>query len=175
MLRSGKPWWTIVLTGIFTGLVLFTVYFLLMVQNNQIVSWMFASIYLIPLIGMTYASIRVKNRYLGGYMKFSESFLISWLTGFLSAVVYSIFIYFIFTFLNSNELDYRALLLEQFLQMQSGSISIQEIHTMKSNISQLLSASYLALLNLIFHSVLATIYAFIIAIFVRRKISLIEV
>ncbi|MDY0084451.1 MAG: DUF4199 domain-containing protein [Bacteroidales bacterium] len=174
MLRSGKTWWTIVLTGLFTGLVLFTVYFLLLLLNRQIISWIFVLVYIIPSLGMIYASIRIKYKYLNGYINFSETFLVSLLTGLFSAGVYAALLYLVFTQLNSSELKYRAIHLEQYLQAQTGNVSLHEIKAMRYNINQLLSASSLALFNLIFHSLLAVIYAFIIAIFVRRKNRFIE-
>ncbi|MDD3637254.1 MAG: DUF4199 domain-containing protein [Bacteroidales bacterium] len=174
MLGSGKTWWTMLLTGIFTGLVLFTVYFLLLLLNRQIISWIFVLVYLIPSLGMIYASIRIKYKYLNGYINFSETFLVSLLTGLFSAGVYAALLYLVFTQLNSSELKYRAIHLEQYLQAQTGNVSLHEIKAMRYNINQLLSASSLALFNLIFHSLLAVIYAFIIAIFVRRKNRFIE-
>ena len=174
MLGSGKTWWTIVLTGLFTGLVLFTVYFLLLLLNRQIISWIFVLVYLIPSLGMIYASIRIKYKYLNGYINFSETFLVSLLTGLFSAGVYAALLYLVFTQLNSSELKYRAIHLEQYLQAQTGNVSLHEIKAMRYNINQLLSASTLALFNLIFHSLLAVINAFIIAIFVRRKNRFIE-
>ncbi|MDN5349295.1 MAG: hypothetical protein PWQ54_691 [Bacteroidales bacterium] len=174
MLSTKNFWWTTVLTGLFTGLLVFTLYFLLLLLSHNIYSWIFVLVYILPFIGMTYATLRFKNRFNDGYISFNEAFITAYFTGIVAAIIYALLIYFVYTQMNSNELKYRSLQIEQYLQMQAGNLSLTEISTLRKQINKLLSASYLSIYNLIFHSVLYVIYAVLIAIFVRRKNRFIE-
>ncbi len=174
MLNTKNFWWTTLLTGLFTGLLVFTIYFLFLLLSDHIFSWIFTLVYILPFIGMSYATLRLKNRYNEGYISFNEAFISSFFTGFVAAIIYALLIYFVYTQMNSNELKYRSLQIEQYLQMQAGNLSLSEIRNLRQQINQLLSASYLSIYNLIFHTILYVIYAVIIAIFVRRKNRFIE-
>lgn len=174
MLSTKNFWWTTVLTGLFTGLLVFILYFLLLLISNNIYSWKFLLVYLLPFIGMTYATIRFKNRFNAGYISFNEAFITAFITGLVAAIIYALLIYFVYTQMNSNELKYRSLQIEQYLQMQAGNLSLHEIRTLRNQINNLLSARYLSIYNLIFHTALYVIYAVLIAIFVRRKNRFIE-
>ncbi len=174
MLKKKNTWYSIIVIGLFTGLLLFTIYFLLQLVNHEVYSWLFSFTYTIPFIGMWFVAQRVREKILDGYINYKEAYFTSLLTGIISALTFAGLIYFVYTVLNPNDINYRVLQLEQLIVSKSGKTNIEEIQMLRNKLNLLLSVSYLTFLNMIFHILLAILYAFIIAIFVRRKNRYIE-
>lgn len=165
----GQFWWVTATFGIFTGLIVFVLYFLLSLLFKHEVSVFYTLIYLLPLAGMILAVLRLRDFYGHGTIRFSQAFWCGWITAFIAALVFGTALYFIYSEMNLGELKHKALAIEQRVLAKSDTMSLAEIRSLRQYIQTMLSPSYLAFMNFVFYSVFGVFYALIIAIFARRK------
>lgn len=161
-------WIVGLLTGLFTGLLTFVLYFGFNLVADRSFSFLFILIYLLPAFGMYYAVIRLRNRYGRGVIKFNQAFRLALLTGFVAAVVMGLLVYFIYTYMSPQGLESRMSYLEAAV-LKEGHYLAQDIRQLRSLIKTLLSPVLMAFSIFVVNLVLSLLFAFIIAIFARRK------
>lgn len=171
---NSQFWWVTSIFGLFTGLIVFVIYFLLSLLFKQEVSVFYSLTYLLPLAGMTLAVLRLRDHYGHGTLRFSQAFWCSWITAIIAALVFAAALYFVYSQMNPGELKHKALAIEQGILAQSNTMSVIEIRSLRQYIQTMLSPAYLAGMNFIFYSLSGVFYALIIAIFARRKDRFIE-
>jgi hypothetical protein len=165
-----KHFWIVgIITGFFSGLVVFLLLLVLMHFSTNSVSVMYILIYLLPLFFMGFGSVRLRDKYGEEVLELGQGFRVSMLIGFVSAVVMSIMIYLIFTYLMLPSLGYRVGILESELISQNPEQSFSEIKQKKELIHQMLSPVSLAVYYFGINLVLLPFQAFLIAIFARRR------
>jgi uncharacterized membrane protein YhaH (DUF805 family) len=165
-----KHFWLVgILTGFFSGLLVFLFQLILFHLSLSSFSIIYALLYLIPFIAMTYASMRLRDRYGSNMLLFGQSFKLSLLTGFLSAVVMSLMIYYVYTNLFIPALQQRAAQLNSELLSTDPGMSFDKMKERKQLIIKLLSPISLAIYYFVVNTVLLPFYAFIIAIFAHRR------
>lgn len=118
---------------------------------------------------MGFGAVRLRDRFGEEVIRFGQGFRISLLIGFISAVIMSIMIYVVFTYLMLPSLGYRVGILESELISQNPGQSFSEIKQKKELIHQMLSPISLAVYYLGINLVLLPFQAFLIAIFARRR------
>lgn len=170
----GQFWGVTSVFGLFTGLVVFVIYFLFSLLFKHQVSVFYTLIYLLPLAGMIMAVLRLRDFYGQGTIRFSQAFWCGWVTALITAIVFAVALYLIYSKMNLGELKYKAMAIEQRILAQSNTMSLTEIRSLRQYIQTVLSPSYLAAVNFIFYSAFGAIYALLIAIFARRKDRFIE-
>lgn len=170
----GQFWWVTTMFGLFTGLVLFVIYFLLSLIFKHDISIFYTLIYLLPLVGMLLAVVRLRDYYGHSTIRFSQAFWCSWITALIAALVFAAALYFVYSEMNLGELKHKSLAIEQRVLSKSEPMSLTEIRSLRQYIQTMLSPSYLAFMNFIFYSIFGLFYAFIIAIFARRKDRFLE-
>lgn len=171
---NAQFWWVTSLFGLFTGLLVFVLYFLLSLLFKQEVSVFYSLTYLLPVVGMIMAVVRLRDHYGHGAIRFSQAFWCSWITAIIAAFVFAATLYFVYSEMNLSELKHKAMTIEQDVLAQSNTMSITEIRSLRQYIQTMLSPAYLAGMNFIFYSLFGVFYALLIAIFARRKDRFIE-
>ncbi len=161
-------WVVGLITGLFTGLLTFVLYFGFNLVADRSFSFLFILIYLLPAFGMYYAVIRLRNRYGRGVIRFKQAYSQALLTGFVASVVMGLLVYFIYTYMSPQGLESRMSYLESAV-LKEGHYLAQDIRQLRSLIKTLLSPVLMAFSIFIVNFALALFYAFIIAIFARRK------
>lgn len=161
-------WVVGLLTGLFTGLLSFVLYFAFNLFADRSFSLLFIFIYLFPAIGMYYAVIRLRNRYGRGVIQFRQAFSQAILAGFTASIVIGVLVYFVYTYMNPQSLQGRMSHLESSI-LQDGVYAAKDIRDVRSLIQKLLSPFLMSLSIFAINFILSMLYAFIIAIFARRK------
>ena len=145
-------WITILLSGLIIGLLCSALYFLfywfLYVQQ----SFVFSLIYMLPLFGSTLTVVFFKHKFVWKRFSYGDAFLMSFVTGFVSALLFSISLFIAYTFILESRVDL--------------------FHNVGSeNLQRLMSPTVISLSMLLINIVLSFIYSLIIAIFAKRKIK----
>jgi uncharacterized membrane protein YhaH (DUF805 family) len=169
-MHEKKHFWLVgILTGFFSGLTVFLVQLILFHLSLSSFSIIYGLLYLIPFIAMAYASVRLRDRYGSNMLLFGQSFKLSLLTGFLSAVIMSVMIYYVYSYLFIPALQQRATQLNSELLSADPGMSFDKMKERKQLIIKLLSPLSLAIYYFVVNTVLLPFYAFIIAIFAHRR------
>ena len=150
---SPKQYWTTILCS---GLILsllssalyFSLYWFFYVQQ----SFVFSIIYLFPLLGSTLTLAFFKHKFVWKEFSYGAAFLMSFTTGFISALLFSAFLYVAYLFLIESRIDLFKDIDNETLQ-------------------QLMSPLAVSLSMFFINIVLSFIYSLIIAIFAKRKIK----
>jgi hypothetical protein len=166
---NGQFLWVTTSFGLFTGLIVFVLYFLLSLLFKHEVSVFYTLTYLLPLVGMILAVRRLRDFFGQGTIRFGQAFWCAWITGIIAAVVFALALYFVYSEMNLGELKHKALAIEQNIMAKSHTLSLSEIKSLRQYIQTILSPSYLASMNFIVYSIFGFFYALIIAIFARQK------
>lgn len=170
-----RHFWTVALfTGFFSGLLAFVLLSLLMFLASESFSPLYIMVYLLPFFTMSYAAVRLRDRYGLGMLRFSQGFRLSFTTGLVSALVFSATIYFVFSFLFMPGLFQRANMLEADFVLNNPGLPLSEIKEKKELIQQMLTPLSLSVYFFIINALVLPLAAFIIAIFARRRNRLIE-
>ena len=148
-----KQYWTTILCS---GLILsllssalyFAFYWFLYVQQ----SFVFSIIYLLPLLGSTLTLAFFKHKFVWKDFSYGAAFLMSFATGFVSALLFSVFLFVAYSFLIESRID----LFE---------------NADNETLQQLMSPLAVSLSMFFINIVLSFIYSLIIAIFAKRKIK----
>ncbi|HMM10944.1 MAG TPA: DUF4199 domain-containing protein [Bacteroidales bacterium] len=156
-------------SGLFTGLIAFVVYLGLLSFGTQIFSPANLLIYFVPFIGMWIAAVRLRNRYNYRMLSFGQGFRISFSTGFLSAVVFSVMVYYMFSGLFESLLNARINALVGQLVLDNPSLGLDELNNRKELVHRMLAPLSQAVYFFAFNFVLLPVWAFLIAIFVRKR------
>ena len=115
-------------------------------------SFVFSIIYLLPLLGSTLTLAFFKHKFVWKDFSYGAAFLMSFATGFVSALLFSVFLFVAYSFLIESRID----LFEN-----------ADIETLQ----QLMSPLAVSLSMFFINIVLSFIYSLIIAIFAKRKIK----
>jgi hypothetical protein len=167
---SSKHFWLVCsITGLFSGLWLLVLYFGLSLLTNNYYSIYYILIYLFPLFTAYLASIILRNRFGKGVMRFAQSFKLTIFTLIISAVFFSVGIYFIYIYLNQPAFDMRTSLIESEIMLKENGMTMDEMKEKKDVIHQILSPMSIAVMYFILNIVLTPFFALIIAIFAKRK------
>ena len=126
----------------------FTFYWFLYVQQ----SYVFSITYLLPLLGSTLTLAFFKHKFVWKEFSYSAAFMMSFATGFISALLFSAFLFVAYTFLIESRIDLFENIDNETLQ-------------------QLMSPLAVSLSMFFINIVLSFIYSLIIAIFAKRKIK----
>lgn len=165
-----KYFWIVgVITGFFSGLLIFLLLIVLTFLLGNSFSLLYIVLYLAPIFAMGFACVRLRERYLDGMLEFSMGFRLSVLTGFVSALVMSLMIYYVFTFLLLPSLHHRVAILESELLASNPDQTMDQIKGNKYLIQQILTPLSMALYYFIVNVFLMPLFATIIAIFAKRR------
>lgn len=167
--RRRSFWWVGIIFGLFSGLIVFLFQLLLFHLSTNTFSPVYLIIYLIPFIAMSMASRRLREHYGEGVLGFGQGFRLSVLTGFVSATIMSVMVYFIYSELFEAALLLRASQLHASLVSENPGMDFNLMKQRKDLISKLLSPVSLAIYYFIIQIVLAPVLAFFIAIFAMRR------
>jgi hypothetical protein len=126
----------------------FIFYWFLYVQQ----SYVFSIIYLLPLLGSTLTLVFFKHKFVWKDFSYGAAFLMSFATGFVSALLFSVFLFVAYSFLIESRID----LFE---------------NADNETLQQLMSPLAVSLSMFFINIVLSFIYSLIIAIFAKRKIK----
>ncbi|MBU1010775.1 MAG: DUF4199 family protein [Bacteroidetes bacterium] len=167
-------WIVGLVTGFFGGLLTFLLLFVvnLLVNNNY--SFVFGTVYLAPAFFMAYACARLRGKYGSGVLSYGSGFRLSLLTGLVTALVMSVAIYFVYTYLYTPTLSYRLGRLESELVGKQATAGYAAIAEKQQTLRNLMSPLNLSLLFAAVNLALSPVYAVIIAIFARRKNRFLE-
>ncbi len=170
-MHAKKHFWLVgILTGIFSGMIVFLAQLFLFYLSLDSFSITYILIYLLPLIPMFYAAGRLRERYGSGVLYFNQAYGLALLTGFISALVMSVMVYYVYTYLFVPALQQRAAQLQASLISNGQGLAFQMMKERKQLITKLLSPFSLSVYYFIAQLVLLPLYAFIIAIFARRRL-----
>lgn len=126
----------------------FIFYWFLYVQQ----SYIFSIIYLLPLLGSTLTLAFFKHKFVWKDFSYGAAFLMSFATGFISALMFSAILFIAYTFHLESRIDLFENIDNETLQ-------------------QLMSPLAVSLSMFFINIVLSFIYSLIIAIFAKRKIK----
>jgi len=174
MYKKRNFWAVTLFTGFFSGLLAFVLLTLLMHLSAESFSPIYVLIYLLPVITMFWACIRLRERYNYGMLTFSQGFRVSFTTGLFSALFLSLAVYFVFSHLFMPSLFQRVNMLEADFVLNNPGLPLAEIKDKKELIQQMLTPLSLAVYFFIINAILLPFVAFIIAIFARRRSRFIE-
>lgn len=164
-----KHFWIVgLITGFFSGLLVFLLLIVLMHFSTNSFSFFYLLIYLLPLVFMGFGAVRLREKFAENVLEFGQAFRLSILIGVLSSVIMSTMIYYIFTYLMLPSLGYRVGILESELISQNPGQSFSEIKEKRNLIHQMLSPLSLSVYYFVINIVLLPFQAFIIAIFAHR-------
>ena len=148
-----KQYWTTILCSglilsILSSVLYFAFYWFFYVQH----SFVFSIIYLLPLLGSTLTLAFFKHKFVWKEFSYGAAFMMSFATGFISALLFSAFLFVAYTFLIESRIDLFENIDNETLQ-------------------QLMSPLAVSLSMFFINIVLSFIYSLIIAIFAKRKIK----
>ena len=148
-----KQYWTTILCSglilsLMSSVLYFIFYWFLYVQQ----SYIFSIIYLLPLLGSTLTLAFFKHKFVWKDFSYGAAFLMSFATGFISALIFSAILFISYTFLLESRIDLFENIDNETLQ-------------------QLMSPLAVSLSMFFINMVLSFIYSLIIAIFAKRKIK----
>ena len=148
---SPKQYWTTILcSSVIIGLLSSTLYFMfywfLYVQQ----SFVFSIIYLLPLLGSTLALAFFKHKFVWKEFSYGAAFMMSFATGFISAVLFSVFLFIAYSSILESRMDLYNNIDNETLQ-------------------RLMSPHAISLSMFFINVVLSFIYSLIIAIFARKS------
>ncbi|MBK9290745.1 MAG: DUF4199 domain-containing protein [Bacteroidetes bacterium] len=155
--------------GLFTGLVAFVVYLALLSFVPAVFSPAFFLIYLVPFSGMWLAAVSLRNRFNYGMLRFGQGFRISFATGFVAAVVFSVAIYYMFSDMLASVLNRRIDFLVGQVVLDNPSLGLEELNNRKELVRRMLAPMSQALYFFAFNFASLPLSAFLIAIFARRR------
>lgn len=165
-----KYFWLVgTLTGFFLGMLVFLLQLLLFNLAISSFSPFYVLIYLLPFFGMYHAARRLREGYGLGVLHFSQGFRIAMLTGFVSAVVMSLMMYYVYSNLFIPALQQRASQLHAELLATDVTKTFDSMKERKQLITKLLSPMSLSVYYFAVNIVLLPLFAFLIAIFARRS------
>lgn len=150
---SPRQYWTTILcSGLLLSLLssalYFTLYWFYYVQQ----SFVFSIIYLLPLLGSTLTLVFFKYKYVWKDFSYGAAFLMSFATGFVSALLFSVFLFVAYSFLIESRIDL-----------------FENIDN--ETLTQLMSPLAVSLSMFFINIILSFVYSLIIAIFAKRKIK----
>ncbi len=147
---TGKQYWfTTVIAGTLLSVLLSVVYVLFYERLYVEHSYLFSIIYLIPFVWLSVTLAFFKMKYVWSEFSYKQAFVMSLLTGVIASVLFSMFIYLLYTVFGFES-----------------RIGLYENGNFMKN---LFSPKATAISMLIINVVLTTIYSLIIAIFARKK------
>ena len=147
---TGKQYWlTTVIAGTLLSVLLSVVYVLFYERLYVEHSYLFSIIYLIPFVCLSVTLAFFKMKYVWSEFSYKHAFVMSFVTGVVGSVLFSIFIYLLYTVFGFES-----------------RIGLYENGNFMKN---LFSPKATAISMLIINVVLTTIYSLIIAIFARKK------
>ncbi|MCE1202017.1 MAG: DUF4199 domain-containing protein [Bacteroidia bacterium] len=169
MYKSWQFLLVMIVTGLFTGLIAFVVYLGLLSFIHSIFSPVNLLLYIVPFVGMWIAAVRLRNRYNYGMMRFGQGFRISFSTGFVSALVFSGLVYYLFSGLLEPLLNQRINTLVGQAVLENPSLGLEELNNRKELVHRMMAPLSQAVYFFAFNFVLLPVSAFLIAIFARRR------
>ena len=150
---SPKQYWTTTLcSGLILSLLSSVLYFIFYWFFYVQQSFIFSIIYLLPLLGSTLTLAFFKHKFVWKEFSYGAAFLMSFATGFISALMFSAILFIAYTFLLESRIDLFENIDNETLQ-------------------QLMSPLAVSLSMFFINIVLSFIYSLIIAIFAKRKIK----
>lgn len=132
--------------SLLSSVLYFVFYWFLYVQQ----SFVFSIIYILPLLGATLTLYFFKYKYVWKNFSYGAAFLMSFAIGFISALIFSIFLFVAYTFLIESRIDLYNNIDNETLR-------------------QLMSPLAVSLSMFFINVFLSLIYSLIIAIFAKRK------
>lgn len=157
------------ITGLFTGMVAFVVYLSLLSFVHSIFSPVYLMLYLVPFAGMWIAALRLRNRYNYRMLSYGQGFRISFSTGFVSALVFSFMVYYLFSGTLESLLNQRINTLVSQVVLENPSMSLDDLNRRKDLVNRMLAPLSQAVYFFAFNFAMLPIAAFLIAIFARRR------
>ena len=174
MHKSWHFWLVGSFSGLFSGLVMLLLYFGMNYISNNYYSVYYIFIYLFPLVSLWVACYLLRQFFGSGVLRFKHAFRLSLFTSVLSAVVFSVGMYFIYTRLNQPAISARSTIIESEYMFGRQGLSYDEIQDKKEQIQQILTPTSIAFMYFALNIALTPFFALIIAIFARRKNRFIE-
>ncbi len=169
MYKQWQFWLVTLLTGFFAGALMLLVQLVLFHLTFESFSPIYILIYIIPFIAMAFACIRLRERYGQGVLGFGQAFRQALLTGLIAAIVMSVLVYFVYDSLFASALQLRAAQLNATLVKLHPELDFGLMKQRRNLVSQLMEPIALGIFYFLMQLLLLPIYAFIIAIFVRRR------
>ncbi|MDP3462278.1 MAG: DUF4199 domain-containing protein [Bacteroidales bacterium] len=167
--KTWQFWLVGLFTGFFGGLLTFLLLFLVNLLVVKEYSYLYLFVYLAPLFFLWFSCLRLRNNYAQGVLSFGSGFRLSLLTGLILVSVLSLAIYFVYTYLNNPTLEFRINRIETDLVSKEAANGLQSINSKRQFLREIMSPAYLAIVHAIVNLSLLPVYAFLIAIFARRK------
>ena len=148
-----RQYWTTILCSsliisLLSSVLYFVFYWFFYVQQ----SFIFSIIYLLPLLGSTFAVILFKHKFVWKKFSYANAFFMLFLIGFISALIFSIILFLSYSFILESRIDLFQNIDNDILQ-------------------QLMSPFAISSSMFLINTTLSLIYSSIIAIFAKRKIK----
>lgn len=159
----------IFIVGFFSGLLTFLFYFAINVFTGSSFSVLYIIVYTFPFFVMLFQALNFRKNFADKGLFFFDTFSLTFLTGFLSAVIMSLFVFLIYKYLNAGDIESRLRTLEASIITQSSITQIEDIKQLRNTLRNILSPAKLALWMFLVNFALTIVYALIIAIFVRKE------
>lgn len=169
MYKQWQFWVVALVTGFFAGALMLLIQLALFHLMPEWFSPVYILIYLVPFVAMAFAAVRLRERYGDGVLSFGQAFRLSLVTGFITAAVMSALAYFVYNSLFASALQLRAAQLNAAIVKMEPELDFELMKQRRNMVAQLMGPSALALFYFVMQLLLLPIYAFIIAIFARRR------
>lgn len=163
-----------IVAGLFTGLITFVVYLALLSFVQGIYSPVHIMLYIVPFAGMWVAALRLRRRFSYDMISFGQAFRISFSTGFVAAIVFSLMVYYLFSDPLAHVLNQRINTLVGQVVLDNPSLGLDEISRRKELVHRMMAPMSQAIYFFAFNFVLLPVSAFLIAIFVRKRSRLLD-
>ncbi len=125
--------------------------------------------YVLILVGLFYTSKIYRDKYLGGFITFQNSFSVAFIAGIISSVFLSIFTYIFFTYIGPEEIDEMMKIAEEKMIDSNPEMSDDELD-MAMNISKkMMTPVWMTIWALLGNAFFSAIFALIISIFVKKE------
>lgn len=147
---TGKQYWsTVVISGLLLSVLLSLAYVIFYERLYVEFSYLFSIIYLIPFVWLSVTLAFFKNKFVWSEFTYGHAFLMSFITGIISSIIFSGVIYVLYAYIG----------------MESRMGLYENGHIMRELFSPMVTAISMLIINVI----LSLLYSLIIAIFARKK------
>lgn len=125
--------------------------------------------YLIILVGLFFTSKIYRDKYLGGFITFQNSFSVAFIAGLVSSVFLAIFAYVFFAFIGPEQIDEMMKIAEEKMIESNPEMTDEQID-MALNVSRkMMTPVWMTIWALLGNAFFSAIFALIISIFVKKE------
>lgn len=125
--------------------------------------------YVVILVGLFFASKIYRDKYLGGFITFQNSFTVAFIAGLISSVFLTIFTYVFFTYIAPDEIDEMMRIAEEKMLERNPDMTDEQIDMALNVSKKMMSPLWMTIWALLGNAFFSAIFALIISIFVKKE------